>query len=48
MTSTTVKFAFADSQHSRLLFAVVENVLIVIYSIVSRLDGKPREMVFKI
>jgi len=48
MTSSFVKFVFADSQRSRLLFAVVDSVPAVLTRFLATCDGKPHEKVLKI
>jgi len=46
MTSSFVKFVFADSQRSRLLFPVVDYVPAVLTRFLTAFDGKPYEIVF--
>jgi len=48
MTSSFVKFVFADSQRSRFLFPVVDHVPAVLTRLLAVFDGKPHEMVLKI
>jgi len=48
MTSSFVKFVFADSQRSRLLFPVVDCVPAVFSRLLAVFDCKPHEMVLKI
>jgi len=43
MTSSFVKFVFADSQRSRLLFPVVDYVPPVLTPLLAALDCKPHE-----
>jgi len=43
-----VTFVFADSQHSRLLFLVVDYVLNDFTRLLAAFDCKPHEMVLKI
>jgi len=45
MTSLLVKFVFADSQHSCLLFAVVDYVPAVLTRFLAAFDCKPHEIV---
>jgi len=47
MTSSLVKFVFADSQRFRLLFPVVD-VLAEFTQLLAAFDCKPHEMVLKI
>ena len=48
MTSSFVKFVFADSQRSRLLFPVVDSVPVVLTRFLAGFDCKPHETVLKI
>jgi len=48
MTSLFVKFVFAYSQHSRLLFPVVDYVPAVLTRLLVAFDCKPHEMMLKI
>jgi len=48
MTSSFVKFFFADSQLSRLLFPVVDCVPAEFTRLLAAFDCKPHEMVLKI
>ena len=48
MTSSFVKFVFADSQRSLLLFPVVEYVPAVLTRFLATFDGKLNEIVSKI
>ena len=48
MTSSFVKFVFADSQRSLLLFPVVEYVPAVLTRFLAAFDGKPNAIVSKI
>jgi len=48
MTSSSVKFVFADSQRSRLLFPVGDYVPAEFTRFLTAFDRKPHEMVFKI
>jgi len=48
MTSSFVKFVFADSQRSRLLFLVVDYVPTEFTRLLPTFDCKPHEMVLKI
>ena len=48
MTSSFVKFVFADSQRSRLLFPVVEYVPAEFTRLLAAFDCKSHEMVLKI
>ena len=48
MTSSFVKFVFADSQRSRLLFPVVDYVLAEFTRLSGAFDYKPHEMVLKL
>jgi len=48
MTSSFVKFVFADSQRSRLIFSVVDYMPAVLTRFLAAFDGKPHEIVLKI
>jgi len=48
VTSSFVKFVFADSQRSRLLFPVVDYVPAAFTGLLAAFDCKPHEMVLKI
>jgi len=48
MTSSFAKFVFGDSQHSRLLFPVVDYVPAEFTRLLDAFDGKPHEMVLKL
>jgi len=48
MTSSFVKFVFADSQRSRLLFPVVDYVPAEFTRLLAAFDCKPQELVLKI
>ena len=48
MTSSFVKFVFADSQRSRLLFPVVDYAPAEFTRLLAAFDCKPLEMMFKI
>jgi len=48
MTSSFVKFVFADSQRSRLLFPAVNYVPATLTRFLFALDCKPHEIVLKI
>jgi len=48
VTSLFVKFVFADSQRSRLLFPVVDYVPAEFTRLLGAFDCKPHEMVLKI
>jgi len=48
MTSSFVKFVFADSQRSLLLFPVVDYVPAVLTRFLATFDGKLNEIVSKI
>jgi len=48
MTSSFVKFVFADSQRSRLLFLVVDYVPAEFTRLLATFDRKPHKMVLKI
>jgi len=48
MTSSFVKFVFADSQPSRLLFPVVDYVPAEFTRLLAAFDCKPHEMVVRI
>jgi len=48
MTSTFVKFLFADLQRSRLLFPIVDYVPAEFTRLLDAFDCKPHEMMFKI
>jgi len=48
MTSSFVKFVFADSQRSRFLFPVVDYVPAEFTRFLTAFDCKPHEMVLKI
>jgi len=48
MTSSFLKFVFADSQRSRLLFPVVDYVPAALTQLLATFDCKPHEMVLKI
>ena len=48
VTSSFVKFVFADSQRSRLLFPVVDYVPAESTRLLAAFDCKPHEMVLKI
>jgi len=48
MTSSFVKFVFADSQRSRLFYPVVDYVPAVLTRYLAAFDCKPHEIVLKI
>ena len=48
MTSSFVKFVFADSQPSRLFFPVVDYVPVEFTRLLAAFDCKPHEMVVRI
>ena len=45
MTSSFIKFVFADSQRSPLLFPVVDYVPAILSRLLAAFDGKPHEIV---